>query len=231
VDANDTQILSMIPLFQALSQQDLADLSARMHRRSYPQGATIVRYQEPGNELFIILAGNVKVVIPNPVGDKLILSLLGPSSFFGEMSVIDGLPRSASVVTIRPVDVAVLTRHDFGSFVTEKPQAAIRVMETLSERLRAANQKLEQAHFQPVSQRLAGVLYDLSQRQGMPGTQGIELVVPLTQGELASIAGGARQTVNRLLATWERAGLIRREGRTQWWILRPDELRSISSAP
>jgi CRP/FNR family transcriptional regulator, cyclic AMP receptor protein len=231
VDASDTKILSTIPLFQALSQQDLADLSARMHRRSYPQGATIVRYQEPGNELFVILAGDVKVVIPAPVGDKLILSLLGPSSFFGEMSVIDGLPRSASVVAIRPVDVAVLTRHDFSSFVTEKPQAAIRVMQTLSERLRAANQKLEQAHYQPVSKRLAGVLYDLSQRRGRPGPQGIEVVVPLTQGELASIAGGARQTVNRLLGTWERTGLIRREGRTQWWILQPDELRSISSAP
>lgn len=169
------------------------------------------------------IEGRVKVVLATPQGDEAVLSLIGPGEFLGEMALLDGLPRSATVEALEPTETLVLHRDDCRAFLFSHPTSAARMLAVLAARIRRLDAQLEQAFFLDLPGRLATKLLELAEK-GQPTADGIRIDVPLTQSELAEMVGASRQRVNRVLSLWHKKRLIllERHGMT---VLRPDILR------
>lgn len=223
------QQLSRISLFSSLQPQQLADLVGRMVRRSYSRGQAIVRFHEPGEEFFLIRSGQVKVTVPGSGGGEAVVAVLGEGDFFGEMAVLDGRMRSASVIALETAHVLALGRDAFLDFVTTHPEAAMEIMRVLAQRVRVLNAKLEEAYFHGLEARLAHRLLELGRRWGERTAVGVEIRLHITQTDLAGMVGASRQRVNRALADWEGQGIIRLGRRSEIFLLKPDRLEQIAA--
>jgi CRP/FNR family cyclic AMP-dependent transcriptional regulator len=222
----DSRSLTQIPLLRGLSAQALDQLSRCLRRRAYHRGEVIFHQGDPGDTLHLVQAGRVKVVLPAETGDEVLLAILGPDSCFGELALLDGQPRSASVVAIEPVQTLVLGRSDFLAFVRANPETAERLMINLAHIIRKVNEDVADLAFLDLPGRLAKKLLDLAEDHGQPmqDNQGVEITVPLTQEELAGMVGATRPSVNKVLGWYEDQGAIRRQGR-RIAICRPEALR------
>ena len=217
--------LARVVLFADFPHDDLTALAARVRRRRFARGDVIFRRRDPGQTLYIIESGAVRISLDDAErGRHLVLALLGPGDFFGELALLDGDPRSADALAHEPSELLALDRQDFLHFVVARPTATERLLAVLSRRLRQDTQVLQDAAFLDVPARLARALLELAQpdrgQEREPGW-----VTPhLTQMELAGIVGTTRETVNKWLGVFERQGLIRRQ-RGRFRILREDGLR------
>jgi len=220
-----TQLLQRVPFLAALPEQDLAWLSERMTRRSYARGDLIFQKDDPGNSLYIVEAGSVRIYVPGVQGADLTLAVLGPGEFFGDLSLLDGRPRSASASAGAKSVLLSLERTDFANLLRARPDAALAILAVISLRLRDTDQTASDLAFLDVSGRLARRLLDLTDGHGQPRDDGILLNVSLTQEELANMIGVTRESVNRNLSLFRRLGLIGREGR-KIVIKDPKSLRS-----
>ncbi|MFL5471892.1 MAG: Crp/Fnr family transcriptional regulator, partial [Gemmatimonadales bacterium] len=136
------EVLRKVPLFSGLSESDLAAFADLTRERSYPKGSVIVFEDDPGDALFLVAAGQVKVVLIAEDGREVILSVLGEGSFFGEMAVIDEEPRSAHVIAMDESSLLVLRREDFHARLRNSPEVAISLLKEISRRLRRADEKI-----------------------------------------------------------------------------------------
>ena len=134
------EVLRKVPLFAGLGESDLAAFAELTRERSYPKGSVIVFEDDPGDALYLVAAGQVKVVIIAEDGREVILSVLGEGSFFGEMAVIDDEPRSAHVIAMEDSSLLVLRREDFYSRLRSSPEVAISLLREISRRLRRADE-------------------------------------------------------------------------------------------
>lgn len=159
--------------------------------------------------MHVISRGSVKITIASDEGKEMILAILRAGELFGEIAALDGGARSATVTANEAVETAALSRADLLEFVVAHPEFAIRLIATLAQRLRQVDERLEDAHFLDLDTRLAKALADLSEQQGQPQPDGA-VRLQLTQSELASMIGATRVSANRLLKTFEAAGLVRR---------------------
>jgi CRP/FNR family transcriptional regulator, cyclic AMP receptor protein len=132
--------LAQVPLFAGLSEHELASIGETCLARDYPTGAVVVRQGEGGLGLYIIIRGSAQVTQHQEDGDERLISLLGPGAVFGEMSLLDELPRSATVTALEPLHVLVLTIFDFRALLLENPEISIKLLGVLSQRLRRAEQ-------------------------------------------------------------------------------------------
>lgn len=216
--------LRQVALFAELPQERLQQLAQMVRRRTYHRGETIFHKGDPGNGLYIITSGQVKVVLPSESGEEAVLAVLETSEFFGELALFDGLPRSATVVAVTHTEVLVLHRDDFLGFVTRNPEVAIACFAALSRRLRATDELIEDAIFLDVPGRLAKRLLDLAERHGRRTERGLEIDLKLTQQDLAAMVGATRESVNKHLG-WMRDHRLIQLDRQRIVLLRPDELR------
>src|SRR5919204_576889 len=138
VPLSPMEVLRKVPLFSGLSESDLAAFAELTRERSYPKGSVIVFEDDPGDSLFLVAAGQVKVVLIAEDGREVILSVLGEGSFFGEMAVIDEEPRSAHVIAMEDSNLLVIRREDFHARVRHSPEVAISLLREISRRLRRA---------------------------------------------------------------------------------------------
>jgi CRP/FNR family transcriptional regulator, cyclic AMP receptor protein len=220
-------MLATIPLFASLQRPERIDLARRMYERTYQKSETIIHMDGPGNAFFVLRLGEVKVFRPLESGDEVIVGILGPGEFFGEMALLDGKPRSASVQALEMAEVLVLSRDAFHSFLRAHPTAAIEIIVVLADRIRGLNARVEEGLLD-IPQRLARRLLAMGRRRGRPTpTGGIHLVTAITQGELAGMVGASRQRVNQILSQWQSAKVIQLEGRGAVTILRPDLLETF----
>ena len=187
--------LRRVPLFSGLSEQQLEQLAAGSARRSFPKGRTIVSEGEPSQSMYILLAGRAKVQRSDSEGKEVILAVLGSGEFFGEMSLIDDSPRSASVITLEPCEFMAVSKDAFKSMLMQSPDVAMNVMRGLVRRLREADQKIETLALLDVYGRVARVLLDFSE------TVGGERVVKnkLPRQEIAKMIGASREMVSRVM--------------------------------
>lgn len=220
------QALAHIPLFSSLPPEELLALSGRMHVRRFRKGEAIIHVDDPGSSFFLIRSGEVKIVRPVESGDEAVVNLLGPGDFFGEMALLDGRPRSASVYALEPAEVLVLPREDFLTFLRIHPSVAIEIIVVLTDRIRNLNAQIEESLLE-LPQRLARRLLDLGRRRGSLTPEGLRIHVPMTQAELASMVRASRQRVNRVLADWQDRRLIRL-GRSEIILLQPGQLEELS---
>jgi len=194
-----------------------------MQRRSFERGETIFFKGDPGDTLYVILSGEVKIVLASEDGQESILIVLNDGDFFGEMALFDDKPRSADAVTVNPTTLLALHRDDFEQFVREHPEVAFPIFRSLTAKLRRTTDRLEDLIFLDLPARVAKKLIQLARKHGVKTGQGIRIDLPLSQQELAEMVGATRPRVNEQLRRLAREGLIDVDRQTIT-VLRPGEL-------
>jgi CRP-like cAMP-binding protein len=220
-------------LFSALDEPTLAIVAGAMGPRRFRAGEVVFHAGDPGEALFVVVTGAVKITLPSEDGSEpAILTTIGPGGFFGELALLDGAGRSASAVALGPVETMVLHRDAFETLVDEQPALRRALLVSLAAEIRRLTSQLEDLHFLDLPGRLARHLVRTISADGSGGatdapTGEHRLPWPYTQTELAGMIGGSRQSVNRLLADFVAQGLLRFEGDT---LVIPDAARLASAA-
>jgi CRP/FNR family cyclic AMP-dependent transcriptional regulator len=193
------------PIFGGLERAQLERLVSYARTRRVPNGTTIFVKGDPGNSLFAICAGTVKVTVTAPDGREAMLSLLYSGEFFGEIALLDGRPRAADVVATTDCELMVIERRDFLAFVHSEPNIALKFVELLCNRLRAANEHFEEVIFLSLPARLARILLQLSEPDGAAPDQN---KLKITQREISHLLGSTRESVNKQLGAWAETKMI-----------------------
>jgi CRP/FNR family transcriptional regulator, cyclic AMP receptor protein len=204
-------LLKTISLFVDLDAQELARVAAVCHVRTFANREVVVTQGEDAQALFAIKRGRLKVVSCGPDGRDTVLGLMSEGEVFGEVALIDGGTRSATVTAIEPCELLVIERGQFLALLGESPAISIKLLVVLSKRLRRLSQRSEDAAFLDVPSRLARSLLDLASRFGerQDRTQDICISLKLSQQELGDLIGATRESINKHLSDWTRQGFLR----------------------
>ena len=200
-----TDLLKSVPLFSHLPAEQLATLAKCAALRRYPRGTLILRAGEQTDGLYIMLAGRAKVLIPDEEGHEVILSLIGPREFFGEMGLLDDNPRSASVETLEACELMRVSKADFLGCLSDNFEMAMRILRGLVKRLREADRQIESLALMDVYGRVARVLLDLA--EDIDGKPVIHKAPP--KQEIARMIGASREMVSRVMKDLQNSGHIR----------------------
>ncbi len=225
---NRVDFLKRISLFNGLTETELSTLSADFVSRQFQQGDMVFLQGDPGQALYLIETGRVRIYVQEDSGQETSVVYYTTGDIFGELSVIDGLPRSASAVALNDMVVLMLGRDRLRGHLRTMPQLAYNFMQALSVRVRYSTLQVGSRTLLDVPARLARKLVELAQLYGEVATDGVRLNVTLTQSELASLIGATRESINKALAHLRREGVIRLD-QNQITILDPDALRELSS--
>ncbi len=209
----DVQLLERVPFLAALPAGDREWLAGCVARRRFRRGDVVFHKEDPGQSLFIVESGSVRVYVPSPQGVDLTLAVIGPSDFFGDLSLLDGSPRSASASVLTDTVLLSLERSDFSRLITSRPEAAVAVLAVVARRLRETDQMASDLAFLDVGSRLAHKLLELAASHGVQRPDGVLLDLSLTQEDLANMIGVTRESVNRNLGLLRRLGLVATAGR------------------
>lgn len=221
-------LLQQIPLLTDLPGEELAALAKVLERRAYRKGQTILRQGEDGESLFIILSGQVRIYTLSLEGHQVSVSICDKGDFFGEMALLLGTPRTASAEAMQPTEVLVLHRQAFHRYLLTNPQTFIRIIETLSHRLRRTTESVEELTSLSVRQRVARRLLELAERYGIEQTGGVLIDLDLSQEAMASLAGTTRESANRVLSHLRDQGIVHID-RVRILVTRPDELKKLAN--
>ncbi|MDD5724074.1 MAG: Crp/Fnr family transcriptional regulator [Syntrophales bacterium] len=208
--------LQGVSLFQSLSHSDREVLAAALKHRSLKKGEALFRKGDEGTSLYIVRSGSVKIVFPSEMGDEVAAAVLSEGDFFGEMALLDGMPRSADVVALEPSELLALNQKDFLAFLKGNEGAILSIFSYLSMQLRRTDKLLEDSHFLNISTRFARRLVELAHKYGRRREAGkaVEIDLRLTQKDLASIVGTTRESINKELRVLREKGLVDTEGDT-----------------
>jgi CRP/FNR family transcriptional regulator, cyclic AMP receptor protein len=207
------EALGRAPLLRNLPEESLPALAAVARRRTYRRGEVIFHQGDAGDTLHILQAGRVKVVIDSEAGNEALLNILSPGDSFGELSLIDGGVRSATIEALEPVETLVLQRSDFIELVHQNPRAFTSLLINLVASVRRLSDEVASLASLDLEGRLAQKLLDLAARFGKPVGDGTEIDLPITQEDLAAMIGATRTSVNKVLGWYEDQGAIQRVGR------------------
>ena len=202
------------PLFRGLGPTAVDDLARRTQQRTRSAGAVVVTQDEPGDSLFLVCSGKVKVSIWGDGLRELTLAHLGPGEFFGEMSLLDGSPRSANVTALDDCTFLVLTREAFADHLRQHPQTALNLLGELARRLRRADETMADLALHDVHERLVRALERIGKDGGERTADGILLRRRPTQQELANMIGACRETISRAFTQLCSQGLLVSRGRS-----------------
>jgi CRP-like cAMP-binding protein len=208
VTTQNVDFLATVPLFNGLDRTELEKFAEVTREKSYPKGSVILFEDDPGDSLFVVRDGRVKVVLIGEDGREVILGVLGVGEYFGELSLIDDRPRSAHVIAMEDSNLLVLRREDFRKRVESSPSVAWSLLTELSRRLRRADDKIGGLVLLDVPGRIARLLLDLAEESG---TNAIEKT--LTHQTIAQMIGASRETVSRAMKDFQDAGWITVERR------------------
>ena len=208
VTTQNVDFLATVPLFNGLDRIELERFAEVTREKSYPKGSVILFEDDPGDSLFVVRDGRVKVVLIGEDGREVILGVLGVGEYFGELSLIDDRPRSAHVIAMEDSNLLVLRREDFRKRVESSPSVAWSLLTELSRRLRRADDKIGGLVLLDVPGRIARLLLDLAEESG---TNAIEKT--LTHQTIAQMIGASRETVSRAMKDFQDAGWITVERR------------------
>ena len=204
--------LAAIPFFAGLDPAALERLAGTMRARRFRRGEVIFHLGDPGDALFVIVSGEVKISLPSETGDEAILATLQPGAVFGELALLDGAPRSATASALSATETIVLPRDRFRDLIATEAHVRDALLASIAGELRRLTTHVEELHFLDITGRLAARLVRLANEGGAPTDQGgIRLRSTLTQADLAAMVGCTRQSVNKLLGQFTDEGLLRLE--------------------
>jgi CRP-like cAMP-binding protein len=201
-------------LFAELDDRELAAVAAVAKSRRHSRDEVVFHEDESGDVFCLIREGRVKVTMISPEGKEIILSMLGPGDFFGEMSLLDNEPRSATVIATENLELLIIWRSDFLQLLSENFSISRKVLAELSRRLRSASDRIESLATMDVYGRLARFLLDLAVKSGKPLNNGYVAVTRPTHQAIANTIGTSRETVSRLIHDLMRQDLLLSEGKT-----------------
>ncbi|OGN82509.1 MAG: hypothetical protein A2X23_05785 [Chloroflexi bacterium GWC2_73_18] len=204
-----TQALRRCALFAHLDDRTLDLVATSLRIRRYRRGEVIFHQGDPGDSLYVIEDGAVKIVLPSPDGEEAIIATLRRGDFFGELALLDGAPHSATAGALEPTTILVLARARFHELVEGEPTLRDALLAGLAHELRRLTRHVEELHFLDLAGRLAMHLAGLAREAQPDARTDVRLDWPYTQSDLAAMIGGTRQSVNRLLAGLVEQGLVR----------------------
>jgi CRP/FNR family cyclic AMP-dependent transcriptional regulator len=206
--AVSTAVLKTVPLFASFQEDQLRMLTTVVSRKSAPRANTVMAGGDPTDSLYIILSGRVKIMMSDSDGKEVILSILGPGEFVGEMGLIDDEPRSASVVTLEPCELLSIAKRDFKKCMGDNFEMAMTVMRSLVRRLREADRKIGSLALLDVYGRVARLLLDMAEN-----VDGEKIVTKrLPKQDIAKMIGASREMVSRVMKDLQTGGYIEMRG-------------------
>jgi CRP/FNR family transcriptional regulator, cyclic AMP receptor protein len=204
--------LAAIPFFGGLEPAALERLAATMRARRFKRGEVLFHIGDPGDALFVIVSGEVKISLPSDTGEEAILATLGPGEVFGELALLDGSPRSASASALVATETVVLPRERFRELIATEAGVRDALLASIAGELRRLTTHVEELHFLDITGRLAALLVRLANEGGTTLPDGgIRLRTNLTQGDLAAMVGCTRQSVNKLIGQFSDDELVRQD--------------------
>lgn len=225
---DELALLQHIPLFADMPKEQLAQLTRALERRVYRKGQLILRQGDYGESLFVIVSGKVRIYTLSPEGHEVSVFICDEGDFFGELALLTGMPRSANVQAMRRTEVLVLQRQAFRHYLLSNPATALRIIETLSRRLRSTTESVEELVSLNVNQRVARKLLELAERYGIRQANGVMIDLDLSQEAVASLVGTTRESANRALGGLRERGIVHIE-RVRITITDPAELEKLAS--
>jgi CRP-like cAMP-binding protein len=209
----DDEVVRQAPLFAALDDESAAALMSTMAQVELSRGQVLFREGDPGDRLYVIAEGKIKLGRTSGDGRENLLGILGPGEMFGELSLFDPGPRNATATAVADTHLIGLGNEDLTTWLTGRPDVARHLLRALARRLRRTNDYLADLVFSDVPGRVAKALLDLSERFGQPTDDGLRVAHDLTQEELAQLVGASRETVNKALADFASRSWLRLEAR------------------
>jgi CRP/FNR family transcriptional regulator, cyclic AMP receptor protein len=210
------EILSRAGIFQGVEPSAVAALTKQLRPVDFPLGHIVFAQGEPGDRLYIIISGKVKIGNRSPEGQENLLTIMGPSDMFGEMSLFDTGPRTSSATTITEVRAVSMDRDALRSWIADRPEIAEQLLRVLARRLRRTKDNLADLIFTDVPGRVAKQLLLLAQQFGTQEDGALRVTHDLTQEEIAQLVGASRESVNKALADFAQRGWIRLDVKTVW---------------
>jgi CRP-like cAMP-binding protein len=199
-------------LLRHLKRDELRQLAATATLTHHLPRATIFQKGDPGDSMMAVIRGRVKICSHSVDGKELVLNIINRGGLFGEIALLDGEPRTADAVALEETDLLVLSRARFQPFLAANPDVSQRLIGVLCKRLRQTSEHLEDTLFLEAPSRLARWLLRLGETFGKPAEQGVRLDIKLSQQQLGSLIGVSRESVNKSLGEWQRAGFIAMDG-------------------
>lgn len=206
------EILRSVPIFSEIEEGELIKIVRVGVRKKYKKGSIILLEEEAGAALFVIVSGKVKIVRTDDDGREVILSILGENDFFGEMAILDGLARSASVVAITKTDLFMIHRRDFLKLLTDFPNVAVSLLKELTMRLRKADAQIKSLSLKDAAGRVANVILQLADDIGRIRKGRVEIDELPLQQDLANMAGTSRETISRMVHMFIKKGHVELQG-------------------
>jgi CRP-like cAMP-binding protein len=213
--------LRAIPLFANLDEKDLSDIAGLLIERKFPRDAVIFEEGTLGDYMYLIQDGQVKVTKMSEDGREKILEMFGPGDFFGDMSLFDRQPRSASIKTTKACVLMALSRQDFLGLLRQNPDVCMQVMQELSRRLRDADEQIRALLFERVEGRTRQLLARMA-RETVPDHPDRRATPAVTHQQLADLVGTSRETVTRVIKELKEAGWLEQVGK-QYLVPPPEE--------
>ena len=207
------EVLSKAGLFQGVALEAAEALASSLNEADYLRGDSVFVEGEEGDTLYIVLAGKIKIGRKAADGRENMLSVMGPSDMFGELSLFDPGPRTATATVVTDARLASLSHSSLRPWITDRPEIAEQLLRVLARRLRRTNDALADLIFTDVPGRVAKALLQLAERFGSQEEDGLHVRHDLTQEELAQLVGASRETVNKALADFASRGWLRVDSR------------------
>ena len=222
--ASAVELLARVPLLSCLEPSELERIAQVAIPRSFPKGARVFHEGDRSDACYVIRSGEVRVTREHSDGRAIALATLGTGELVGELAMLDGGVRSASVEALTEVELLAVSATDMKGLLERNAQITAKLVVALTRRLRETNERISRQSFQTVPSRVAGVLSQLvAEENAEHGRDGV--TIRMNQADLAQLAGTSRESVSRFLAVLERAGVVR-VGRGRVTVLEPHRLRA-----
>jgi CRP-like cAMP-binding protein len=199
-------LLGATPLFEAVPPDELAPLAARARSVKLPARGLLFSRGDPGAHLYVLASGLIRIGVVSPEGREVTYDLIRPGELFGEIAVLDGGPRSADATAMEESELISIDRRDLMAFLEQRPAHCVRLLTIVCQRVRAADALIEDLFFLAATNRLAKHLLTLSETVGDKSSG--DVIIRVSQQEVADHIGISRERVNKLLTKWEQAGLV-----------------------
>lgn len=204
-----SDFLGKVSIFNSLKKEDLELLANATHEVTYKKGEVIISREEIGSTFFIVKSGKVKVTAEALGGREIVLSTLHPLAFFGEMSILDGEPRSATITALEETTLITMERDVFRRILHSYPEITIKILTILCQRLRRADELIQSLRFLSASGRTIQTLFKLSDEHGVATEDGRLIDIKLTHQELASLAGTSRESMRKIITYFQQRGCLK----------------------
>jgi CRP-like cAMP-binding protein len=223
VASDAVKLLARVPTFETLGPDELERVAQVAVPRSFDAHQVIFREGDASDTCYIVRSGHARAVRQSGDGRSISLAHFGPGDIFGELAMFDDERRSATIETLDPVRAIAILGADMRRLLREHPDISAKLVIALGRRLRETNERLSRQSFQTVQSRVAGVLGQLVEQARIEGAGDGDVLVVITQADIAQLAGSSRESASRFLAVLERAGVVR-QGRGRITVLHPERL-------